>query len=305
MISIIGSGRVGSSIALRIAEKELDSITLLDVEGDLPRGEALDLLQASPASGYDVEITGTTDYEDIAGSEIVVITAGIARRADMSRLDLLNKNFRIIKSIAEKIAEFAPKSKILMLTNPLDVMTYVALKCSGFKAERVIGMGGVLDSMRFRLFLAQKLDTSVRDINAVVIGAHGDSMIPLVRHSSVSAIPISEVLSEGEIKEVVERTKKGGAEVIALKGSTFYAPSASALVMLESMIKNERRVLPASVYLDGEYGLRDICMGVPIKLGRAGVEEIIELELDDDEKEQFINSAGIIKDATAQIKDLF
>jgi len=297
-ISIIGAGQVGSTTALRIAEKGLGDIVLLDVIEGLPQGKALDLLQSSPISGYDLDIVGTNNYGDIEGSDIVVVTAGLARKPGMSRDDLLNKNAEIVKDISGKIKKYARDSKVLMVTNPLDVMTYVAFKTTKFEPERVFGMAGVLDAARFRTFIARELGVSVKVVHTMVLGSHGDTMVPLPGYTTVDGIPITQLMSEEKMEKLIERTRNGGAEIVKyLKdGSAFYAPSAAVVEMIEAVVRDMKSVLSCSAYLRGEYGVNDIYIGVPVKLGKGGVEEIIGLELNMAEREAFMRSAESVRE---------
>ena len=296
-VSIIGAGNVGSSVALYLAEHKIADVFLLDVVKGLPEGKALDAEEAAPIRRYDVELRGSIDFSNLVDSEIVVITAGIARQPGMSRDDLLNTNAKIIKSVSEKVAEFAPNSIIIMVTNPLDVMTYLALKTTGFALKKVIGMAGILDSIRFRYFVSQKLGVSVIDTTAMVLGGHGDSMVPLPRYSTVAGIPITELMSKDDIDKLIERTRKGGAEIVSyLKtGSAYYAPAASVAKMVECIVRDKRRILPCSTYLRGEYGIDGIFVGVPVMLGKNGVEKIVELELIPEELEALHTSASAVK----------
>lgn len=305
-VSIIGSGNVGSSTALYLAEKKIADIYLIDVVEGLSEGKALDAEESAPIRKYDIEIRGTTDFSDLAGSDVVVVTAGIARKPGMSRADLLNTNANIMKSVSRKIAQYAPNSIIVMVTNPLDVMSYVALKITGFALKRVVGMAGILDATRFRYFVAQKLGVAVGDTTAMVLGGHGDSMVPLPRYSTVGGVPITEILSKDEIDKIIERTRKGGAEIVGyLKtGSAFYAPAASVAEMVECIIRDKKRILPCSAYLRGEYGIEGIFVGVPILLGRNGVDRIIELELIPEEKEALHVSAAAVKEVIEKLEDL-
>lgn len=303
-ITVIGAGNVGATAAQRIAEKRLaEKVVLVDILDGIPQGKALDMWESAPVEMFDTAVIGSNHYEETEGSEIVVITAGLARKPGMTRDDLLLANAKIVKSVTEQVAPQCPDSIIIVVSNPLDVMTYVAMKASGFDRNRVIGMAGVLDTARFRLFLAQELDVSVRDIQAMVLGGHGDSMVPLVRYSTVSGIPISELISAKRIDKLVDRAKNGGIEIVNyLKtGSAFYAPSASAVEMVEAIARNGKRILPCSVFLQGEYKLNDVFVGVPVKLGSNGIEEIIELNLTDQETFALKKSAD---DVAAQIAKL-
>ncbi|MEM4310845.1 MAG: malate dehydrogenase [Nitrososphaerales archaeon] len=301
MISIVGSGRVGSAVALNLIFKELDDIILLDVVEGLPQGEALDLGHMASRMGKDVKIEGSSDFSSIRGSDLIIITAGSARKPGMTRMDLLHKNFEIIKDIAEKVKAYAPNSKVLMVTNPLDVMTYVALKVTGFEPHRVFGMGGILDSSRFIYYINKALKVSRRSIDAMVIGEHGENMLPLIRYSSVAGIPLTKFLNEQEQKKILESTVKAAAEVIALKGATVYAPAYAVAQMAEAVIKDNKELFPLSTYLKGEYGVRGVCIGVPALLGANGVERIIELELNEEERSIFNRGVEAIKKAIVEI----
>ena len=296
-VSIIGGGNVGSSVALYLAEHKIADVYLIDVIDGLPEGKALDAEEAAPIRRYDIELRGCTDFACLIDSDVVVITAGIARKPGMSRDDLLNTNAKIIRSVSEKVAEFAPNSIVIMVTNPLDVMAYLTLKTTGFALKRIVGMAGILDSTRFRYFVAQKLGVSVIDTTAMVLGGHGDSMVPLPRYSTVSGVPLTELMSKDDIDKLIERTRKGGAEIVSyLKtGSAYYAPAASVAKMVECIIRDKRRILPCSAYLRGEYGIDGIFVGVPVLLGKNGVERIIELELLPEELDALHTSASAVK----------
>ncbi len=305
-ITIIGAGAVGATAAQRIAEKELGDVVLTDIVEGLPQGKALDLLEAGPLFGYDSKITGTNDYKDIEGSDVVVITAGIARRPGMSREDLLKINTKIIREVSQNIAKHAPDSVVITVTNPLDIMTYVTMKTTGFSPRRVFGMSGVLDSGRFASFIALELGSSVRDINAMVLGGHGDTMVPLPRFTTVLGVPITELMPQETIRRLIERTVNGGAEIVNLlkTGSAFYAPSAAITNMVEAVIKDTKRILPVCAYLNGEYGRKDIYLGVPVKLGKQGVEEIIELKLTGEEKKALDASADAVSSGIASLSGI-
>ena len=302
-ITIIGAGAVGATTAQRIAEKELGDVVLTDIVQGLPQGKALDLLEAGPLFGYDSNVMGTNDYVDIKGSDVVVITAGIARKPGMTREDLLKINTKIITDVSQNIKLHAPDSVLITVTNPLDIMTYVAMKTTGFEPNRVFGMSGVLDSGRFAAFIAIELGCSVRDINAMVLGGHGDTMVPLPRFTTVSGVPITELMPESTIKRLVERTINGGAEIVNLlkTGSAFYAPSAAVTNMVEAVIKDTKRILPACAYLNGEYGKKDIYLGVPVKLGRKGISQIVELELAIEEKKALDRSADAVRSGISSL----
>lgn len=298
-ISVIGSGNVGAMAALFMAEKELADIVLVDVVEGLPQGKVLDMMQAAPWQGFEGGILGSNDYRDTAGSGLVVVTAGLARKPGMSRLDLLKKNADIVRSVVEEVMKYSPQAKIIMVTNPLDVMTYLALKVSGFERERVLGMGGVLDASRLRYFLAEEMKVSVRETSALVIGMHSELMLPLPEHCTVSGKPITEIMARERIDNLINRTRKAGAEIVAFlkTGSAYVAPAASIAEMVEVIIKDKKDILPASVYLQGEYGLEDVCIGVPVRLGKRGVEEIVQLELTSEEKSTLNKSVAEIKEA--------
>ncbi|MGP8320554.1 MAG: malate dehydrogenase [Methanosarcinaceae archaeon] len=303
-ITVIGAGNVGATTVQRLAELHLGDVVMTDVIDGLPQGKALDLMQAAPIMGYDVDILGTTDYADIADSEVVVITAGIARKPGMSRDDLLTINGKITKGICENIAEYSPKATVITVTNPLDIMTYVSLKATGFEHNRVFGMSGVLDSSRFATFIAMELGCSVRDIDAMVLGGHGDSMIPIPEYTTIYGIPMSQLVPEETVGKLVQRTINGGAEIVEyLKtGSAFYAPSASVASMVEAVVKDSKRILPCAAYLQGEYNESDVYLGVPVKLGKNGIEKIIELELTDEQSQALSNSAASVREGIAKLQ---
>lgn len=287
-VSVIGSGFTGATTALLLAQKELADIILVDVPNmEKPtKGKALDMLEASPVLGFDVNIIGTANYEDTKDSDVVIITAGIPRKPGMSRDDLVNTNAKILKSVTQEIVKYSPDCYIIVLTNPVDAMTYTVFKESGFPKERVMGQSGVLDTARFRTFIAQELNLSVKDITAFVLGGHGDDMVPLTRYSYAGGIPLEKLISKERLDAIVERTRKGGGEIVELlgTGSAYYAPAASLVEMAEAILKDQRRVLPAIAYLEGEYGFSNLYLGVPTVIGGNGIEEIIELELTDEEK---------------------
>lgn len=301
MITIVGSGRVGSSIALELVRRELDDISLIDILNGLPQGEALDLRHMASEIGSDVNIVGSNDYSIMKGTDIVIVVAGLARKPGMTRLDLIAKNSEIMKSIANQIKTYAPDSKVLTVTNPLDVMTYVALKITGFDRNRVFGMGGMLDLSRFKDALSTRLGISRASIQALVIGEHGENMLPLSRYSSAGGIPMTALLPGKDLNQAAESAKKVAAEVILLKGATNYAPANGVAKMVESIIKDKKMLVPASVYLDGEYGVKGICIGVPVILGSNGVEKIIEMELNQDEREQFMKGVELLKEAVSTL----
>ena len=302
LISIIGTGKLGSAVALQVASRQLGDLRLIDIIQGLPQGEALDLGQMAAEQGADVDILGSNDYKDIAGSDLVVVVGGLGRKPGMTRLDLQEKNEQIIYDISKKIAEFAPKSLVLMVTNPLDIMTYLAWKATGFEPSRVFGQSGMLDTMRFKYFIAKALGVSTSSIQAVVIGEHGDSMVPLPRFSTVNGVPITELMSPAQVAEAIERTRKIAAEVIALKGATIYAPAHGITRMVESVIKDKKMVLCLTAHLNGEYGLKDVYVDVPAVLGARGVERVIELKLNNEEKDAFLKSVEVVKTAVGHLK---
>ena len=297
-ISIIGAGNVGATVAFILANKELGDIVMVDIVPDMPRGKGLDMSEASPVQQYDVQITGTNDYADIADSNVVIVTSGLPRRPGMSREDLLQKNADIVGSVTEQIAKYAPHAIIIMVTNPLDIITYHAWKVSGFPTNRVMGQAGILDSARFRYFIAAELGVSVEDISTLVLGGHGDTMVPLPRYTSVAGIPLTELMSEETIAQLIERTRHGGGEIVELlkTGSAFYAPASAIAQMVEAIIKDKKRILPCSAYLTGQYGIDDVYIGVPVKLGIGGVEEIIELQLTESELAALQKSASVYRE---------
>lgn len=297
-ITVVGAGHVGATCAQRIAEKELArEVVLIDIVEGIPQGKALDQWESAPIERFDSMVTGANDYEPAAGSDIFVVTAGIARKPGMSRDDLLKTNAGIVRSVSREIARVAPDSIIIMVSNPLDVMAFVAMETSGFPRERVIGMAGVLDTARYRSFIAMELNVSVEDIQALVLGGHGDTMVPLVSYTSVSGIPLSHFLSADRIEALIERTRKGGAEIVAhLKtGSAYYAPSAASTQMVEAIVKDKRRILPSAAWLEGEYGQQGIFLGVPCKLGEGGLQEILEVDLTDSERTELNASADAVR----------
>jgi malate dehydrogenase len=298
-ITVIGAGNVGATTAQRLADRELaHHVVLLDVAEGIPQGKGLDMFQSMPIEGSDTRILGTNDYADTANSDIVIITAGLARKPGMSRDDLLAKNAEIVKSCAEQAFAVSPNAFFIIVSNPLDVMTYVALKATGLPRNKVLGMAGVLDAARYRTFIAMELDVSVKDINAFVLGGHGDTMVPLPRFTTVAGIPISELMPQERIDAIVHRTANGGAEIVNyLKtGSAYYAPSDSTVEMVECIIKDKRRILPCAVLLEGEFGLDNVVVGVPIKVGKNGMEKIIEISLTEEEKASLHRSAQDVKD---------
>jgi malate dehydrogenase len=306
-ITVVGAGHVGATAAQRIAERELArEVVVVDILEGVPQGKALDQWESAPVEGFDTRVIGAQGYEETAGSGIYVVTAGLARKPGMSRDDLLRKNSEIIAGISEEIARHSPDSIIIMVTNPLDVMSYVAMKTTGFNRERVVGMAGILDTARFRSFIALELDVSVEDIQALVLGGHGDSMVPLVSYASISGIPLTFFLDEEALEPIIQRTRKGGGEIVGyLKtGSAYYAPAAGAVQMAEAIVKDKKRIFPCSCYLQGEYGQDGLFIGVPCKVGKGGMEGILEVPLSDDEKAALDNSMNAVKKTMAELEDL-
>lgn len=297
-ISVIGAGNVGATTALFLAQQHLGNIVLIDVIEGMPQGKALDMAEAGPVNRYESHLAGSCSFEDLDGSNIVVITAGLPRKPGMTRMDLLTKNAEIVTSVTRHIARLAPQAIVIVVTNPLDVMTYVAWKTSGFPKQRVVGMAGVLDSTRFRYFIAAELNVSVEDTQAMVLGGHGDSMVPLPRYTTVSGVPITQLLPQDKVDKLVDRTRKGGTEIVNLlkTGSAYYAPAAAVALMVEAIVTDKERLLPASALLDGEYGLKDVFVGVPVILGQDGVEKIIELDLSPAEKDALHKSAADVSE---------
>ncbi len=306
-VTVVGGGNVGASCALNIAFKELADVVLVDVVEGVPMGKALDMLQTGPIEGYDVRVTGANDYEATANSDVVVITAGLARKPGMSRDDLLLANYEVVKSVTEQVVKYSPDSILVLVTNPLDAMCWVAQKVSKFPKNRVVGMAGVLDSARFRTFLAEALNVSVENVTAVVLGGHGDTMVPVVRLSSVSGIPLTELMDQETLDKIVDRTRNGGAEIVKFlkTGSAYYAPAAAAVEMVESILKDKKKVLPCAAYLEGEYGINGLFVGVPVKLGAKGIEKIYEIKLNDAEKAMLAKSAGAVQELIDVIKPKF
>jgi malate dehydrogenase len=303
-VTVVGAGNVGASVAQYAVEKELGDVVLVDVIEGIPQGKALDLAQAGPIHRYDARLIGSNGYDDTADSDIVVITAGLARKPGMTRDDLLFKNAEIVGSVVEQIVSRSRDAILVLVTNPLDAMVQLAWKKSGFPTKRVVGMAGVLDSARFRTLIAQELNVSVENVTAFVLGGHGDTMVPLPRYSTVAGIPITELLPKDKIDALVQRTANGGAEIVALlkSGSAYYAPAASAVEMVEAILKDKKKILPCAAYLDGQYGIRGLYVGVPVKLGRAGVEQVIEIKLTPEEQTAFNKSAGAVRELVDKLK---
>ncbi|MEO6892111.1 MAG: malate dehydrogenase [Ktedonobacteraceae bacterium] len=297
-ITVIGAGFVGSTLAQRLAERDYADVVMYDIVPNMPQGKALDMLQAGPVLGYDSLVTGTNDYADTANSDIVVVTSGFPRKPGMTRDDLVKKNQEIITQVIQNVARTSPESIIIMVTNPLDAMVQLAYYVSKFPANRVVGMAGVLDTARFRTFIAQELGASVRDVQAYVLGGHGDTMVPLARMSTVAGVPISQLIPAERIEQIVQRTRDGGAEIVNLlgTGSAYFAPSAAVLQMVDSILLDKKMIMPCAAYLQGEYGFKDIFVGVPVKLGAKGVEQVIELELSENERAMLQKSANAVKE---------
>jgi malate dehydrogenase len=304
-ITVVGAGNVGATAAQRIAEKELArEVVLVDIVEGIPQGKGLDQWESAPIEGFDTRIVGSNDYDATEGSELFVVTAGVPRKPGMSRDDLVQTNARIVTDVSREIKRVSPNAIVIVVSNPLDVMCWVAKEVTGFPRERVIGMAGVLDTARYRSFLAESLDVSVEDIQAMVLGGHGDTMVPLVSYTSVSGIPVTQLLDRKTLDAIVDRTRKGGAEMVALlkTGSAYYAPSAAAVQMVESIVKDKRRILPCAAWLEGEYGQKGVYLGVPCKLGRGGLIDIIEVELTDAEREALAKSAAAVNETMQAVK---
>ena len=297
-VTVVGAGNVGATTALRIQQLGYANVVLVDVVEDLPQGKGLDMLEAGPVTGTDASVTGSNSYDESADSDVVVITAGIARRPGMSRDDLLLTNMRITSSVTEQVVKYSPDCIIIAVTNPLDAMVQNVYEASGFPRNRVFGMAGILDTARFRTFIAEELNVSVEDVQALVLGGHGDDMVPLVRYTSVGGIPITELMAEEKIDQLVARTRAGGGEIVALlkEGSAYYAPSAAITQMVEAVLLDKKRILPACAYLEGEYGINGLCVGVPVKLGAGGVEQIMQIGLTEEERTALRHSAASVQE---------
>jgi malate dehydrogenase len=297
-VTVVGAGNVGATLGQRVAERDYADVVLVDIVPDMPQGKALDILEAGPVLGYDSLVIGTNGYEETTNSDIVVITSGIARKPDMTRDQLVEINQGIVTTVAQEVQKRSPNAIIICVTNPLDAMAQLVMKVTGFPRERVIGMAGVLDTARFRTFLAQELDVSVRDVQAFVLGGHGDTMVPLTRLSTVAGVPLPELLPADRLAAIVQRAVDGGAEIVKLlkQGSAYYAPSASVLQMIDSILLDKKMIMPCSVYLEGEYGINDVFVGVPVKLGARGVEQIIQLELSAEERAALGKSADAVRE---------
>ncbi len=305
-VTVVGAGNVGATTAQRLAEKELCDVVLVDIIKGVPQGKALDLAEAAPVEKHDAHLIGTNDYDATENSDIVIITAGIPRKPGMSRDDLLSTNAGIIRSVTQEVSKLSPNTVIVIVSNPLDAMCHVALETSGFPKNRVMGMAGVLDSARFRAFIAMELNVSVENTHAFVLGGHGDTMVPLPRYSTVAGIPITELMSKDRINALIDRTANGGAEIVSLlkTGSAYYAPASAAVEMAESILKDKKKILPCAAYLEGEYGINNLFIGVPVKLGANGIEEIIQIDLIDEEKSALQKSAEAVADLVEALKKL-
>jgi malate dehydrogenase len=305
-VTVVGSGNVGATAAQRLSEKELCDVVLVDIIEGVPQGKSLDLTEAAPIEKHDAKLTGTNAYDVTADSDIVIITAGIPRKPGMSRDDLISTNAGIMKSVTQQIVQYSPEAILIIVSNPLDAMCHVAFEASGFPKQRVLGMAGVLDSARCRAFIAMELNVSVENTHAFVLGGHGDTMVPLARYSTVAGIPITELLPQDRIDAIVDRTRNGGAEIVSLlkTGSAYYAPASAAVEMAESILKDKKKILPCAVYLEGEYGINDLFIGVPVKLGAKGVEQVIEISLTPDEQAALKRSADAVKELKETLASL-
>jgi len=303
MITLVGAGKVGSAAAYNILRYRISDVTLIDIAENLAKGEALDMMQAAPAIEFDGKIRGTSDFGQMKGSELVIITAGEARKPGMTRIDLMNKNARIVKSIVKEVVKYASDCKLMIVTNPVDIMTYIAYKESGFERNRVFGMGNILDTLRFRSYIALELNVSREDVRALVIGEHGDSMVPLVEYASVSGVPITYLVKKEQIDKILNLTITSGSDVIKMKGSTIYAPAAVIAIMADAILRGRNRVMGVSTYLKGEYGFSDVSIGVPVVLGVNGVEKVLELELMPETKKRFADSVSVIREAVEKLSE--
>ena len=302
-VTVIGSGNVGASVALRLADKQMADVVLIDILEGIPQGKALDMLESGPIEGYDLKIKGTNDYADTADSDLVVMTAGFPRKPGMSRDDLLKANYQIVQSAIAQAAKQSPEAILIVVTNPLDAMVQTAFRVSGFPKQRVIGMAGVLDTARYRTFIAEALSVSVRDVQGFVLGGHGDTMVPVPRYTTVAGIPVGDLMPPEQLDAIVKRTRNGGAEIVNLlkSGSAYYAPAAAVVEMIEAIFKDRKRILPCAAYLQGEYGLHDVFVGVPVKLGARGIEQIVEIKLTPEEQAALEKSAAAVRELTGII----
>ena len=299
-VTVVGSGNVGAEVAQRLVDRQMADVVMVDILEGVPQGKALDMLESGPIEGYDVKIRGTNDYADTANSDLVVITAGLARKPGMSRDDLLRRNHEVVKGVTEQVAKYSPEAILIVVTNPLDAMAQTAFKVSGFSKNRVIGMAGVLDTARYRTFIAEALNVSVLDVHGFVLGGHGDTMVPVPRYTSVAGIPVEDLMPREQLEGIIKRTRNGGAEVVNLlkTGSAFYAPSSAVLEMVDSIFADRKKILPCTVYLEGEYGIHGVFVGVLVKLGVRGVEEIVEIKLTPEEQAALEKSAAAVKELT-------
>jgi malate dehydrogenase len=297
-ITVIGAGNVGATLAHRIADKQLADVVVIDILEGAPQGKGLDLLQAGPIEGYDVKVNGTNDYKDTANSDLVVMTAGFPRKPGMSRDDLLKANFDVVKSAVEQAAKASPKAFLIVVTNPLDAMVQTAYRVSGFPKNRVLGMAGILDSARYCTFIAEALNVSVQDVQGLVLGGHGDTMVPVPSYTTVAGVPVSQLMPKDQLDKIIERTRKGGGEIVALlkTGSAYYAPSAAVVQMIDAIFNDRKKILPCAAYLEGEYGIKGLFVGVPVKLGANGVEQIVEIKLTPEEQAALNKSAAAVKE---------
>jgi malate dehydrogenase len=303
-ITVVGAGNVGATLAHRLADKELGDVVLIDILEGVPQGKGLDLLESGPVEGYDVKIKGTNDYADTAHSDLVVMTAGFPRKPGMSRDDLLKANYDIVKDAIEKVAKYSPDCLLIVVTNPLDAMAQTAFRVSGFPKNRVMGMAGILDSARYRTFIAEALNVSVRDVQGMVLGGHGDTMVPVPSYTTVAGIPVSQFMPKEQLDKIIDRTRKGGGEIVSLlkTGSAYYAPSAAVAEMVDAIFNDRKRILPCAAFLEGEYGIRGLFVGVPVKLGARGIEQIIEIKLTPEEQAALEKSAAAVKELVDIIK---
>ncbi|MBI4469627.1 MAG: malate dehydrogenase [Acidobacteria bacterium] len=303
-ITVVGAGNVGATVAHRLVDMDLGDVVLIDVIEGLPQGKGLDLVESSPILGLDVRVSGSNGYRESVNSDIVVITAGIARKPGMSRDDLLKTNTDIVRGVTREVAKHSPNAILVVVSNPLDAMSYVAYKVSGFPAERVMGMAGILDSARMRYFIAEELHVSVENVSTLVLGSHGDEMVPLIRYSTVAGIPLSDLLSQERIDAIVQRTRQGGAEIVSLlkAGSAYYAPSASVAEMVEAILKDKKKILPCAAFLDGQYGIKGVYLGVPVKLGSRGIEQVLEIGLTLEERGALHRSAEAVRELISRIQ---
>jgi malate dehydrogenase len=297
-VTVVGSGNVGASVALRLVDRQMADVVLIDILEGIPQGKALDMLESAPIEGYDVKIRGTNDYADTANSDLVVMTAGFPRKPGMSRDDLLKANYDIVKGAITKVAKYSPEAILIVVTNPLDAMVQTAFKVSGFPKNRVMGMAGVLDTARYRTFIAEALNVSVRDVQGFVLGGHGDTMVPVPRYTTVAGIPVGDLMPREQLEAIIKRTRDGGAEIVNLlkAGSAYYAPSSAVVEMIDAIFKDRKKILPCAAYLEGEYGIHGVFVGVPVKLGARGIEQIVEIKLTPEEQAALEKSAAAVRE---------